>query len=56
MDLSWDVSTDNGGEGLLDMRERRKWGERFTEIARVGSNTTSKKDRGWMKRRKSCRA
>jgi hypothetical protein len=27
----------------LDMRERRKSGENFTEIARVGSNTTSKR-------------
>jgi len=56
MDLSWDLLLIAEVNVWLDMRERRKSGENFTEIARVGSNTISNKDRGWMKRKKSCRA
>jgi WD40 repeat protein len=47
IDLSWDASTDEGGSGLAGYAiERRKSGENFTEIARVGSNMTSYKDTG----------
>jgi C1A family cysteine protease/fibronectin type 3 domain-containing protein len=47
IDLNWDASIDSGGSGLAGYAiERRKLGENFSEIARVGSDTTSYKDTG----------
>jgi C1A family cysteine protease/chitodextrinase len=47
IDLSWGASTDSGGSGLAGYSiERRQSGGSFSEIAKVGANTTSYKDTG----------